>query len=221
MRFMHPQTYGFAPYAPGDEIAVINHATLREYDGNPRRNVTAVEPAPGDASGKDWLVTLNGPAPSFNANDVLDNITWYPNLTAIRNHISMDPVRGFLLTTRGKVLIENNTFQRCAMPGILIEDDAEGWFESGPVRDMVIRNNRFIGCGIAIGPQTHSRKPEEWVHENIRIENNFFDGGGVSAENVKGLTVTGNRSPSGNFGVNIGTSCTEVKVENNKTLAQK
>ena len=26
MRFMHPQTYGFAAFAPGDEVAVIRHS---------------------------------------------------------------------------------------------------------------------------------------------------------------------------------------------------
>ena len=34
-RFVHPQTYGFAPYAVGDEIAVMNGKNLREYPGNP------------------------------------------------------------------------------------------------------------------------------------------------------------------------------------------
>ncbi len=219
LRFMHPQTYGFAAYAPGDEIAVIQHAKLREYDGNPRRKVTAIAPKPGDTTGKDWLLTLDGPVPAFNANDVVDNITWYPNLTATNNRVDMDSCRGFLLTTRGKVRVENNTFYRCAMSGILSEDDAEGWFESGPVRDMLIRNNKFIGCGLDINPQTRSGKPEEAVHENIRIEGNFFDGGGVSARSVKGLTVTGNRSPGGSVGVNIAPSCSKVKVGGNDVKA--
>ena len=131
----------------------------------------------------------------------------------------MDPVRGFLLTTRGKVLIENNTFLRCAMSGILIEDDAEGWFESGPVRDMLIRNNTFIGCGLDINPQTRSANRRKPVHENIRIEGNFFDGGSVSARSVKGLTVTGNRSPGGSVGVNIASSCSEVNVGDNNAKA--
>lgn len=216
MRFMHPQTYGFAAFAPGDEVAVICHSTLREYANNPRRKVTAVE----KKSDKDWLLTLDGPVPAFEKNDVLDNITWYPNLTARNNHVSMDPVRGFLLTTRGRVIIESNTFHRCAMSAILIEDDAEGWFESGPVRDMLIRGNTFIGCGIDINPQTRSAKPEEPVHENIRITDNFFDGTSVSAKSVKGLTVTGNRSPSGAIPIRLAPTCTETKVENNDKKKQ-
>ena len=219
VRFMHNQTYGFTPYAPGDEVAVIKHGDLRELPGNPRRRVTAVAPMPDDRWGKDWLVTLDGPAPAFGKDDVLDNVTWYPNLTARNNHVSVDSCRGFLLTTRGKVLIEGNTFLRCQGSAILVEDDAEGWFESGPVRDMTIRHNRFIHCGIDIGPQTHANDPQDWVHENIRIEDNFFDGAGVSARGVKGITVIGNRSPSGNVSVNVQKSCSEVKVEKNNIKA--
>ncbi len=46
LRFMQGQTYGFAPCAPGDEIAVINHLTLRETKDNPHRKVTAMEVMP-------------------------------------------------------------------------------------------------------------------------------------------------------------------------------
>ena len=214
VRFVNAQTYSFAAYAPGDEVAVINHSNLRELPGNPRRKVTAVIPSPKDKSGKDWLLTLDGPAPVFGNNDVLDNITWYPNITARNNHISMDPVRGFLFTTRGKVLVEGNTFLRCAMPGILIEDDAEGWFESGPVRDLTIRNNRFIECGIQITPQSHSNNPEEWVHENIRIEGNYFENTSLFAKNVKGLTITANRFTAKSLPLEQ-KACSDVHIEKN------
>lgn len=211
MCFMHGQTFGFAAFAPGDEVAVIGHATLRELPGNPRRHVTKVE----QKNEREWILTLDGPAPAFGQNDVLDNITWYPDLTVRNVHVSMDPVRGFLLTTRGKVLIEGNTFHRPAMAGILIEDDAEGWFESGPVRDMTVRSNRFINCGIQISPQARNPKLEEPVHENIRIEDNFFDGGNISAKSVKGLTVINNRSTGGEVKVST-SACTDVTTSNNK-----
>ena len=210
MRFMQGQTFGFAAFQPGDEVAVINHDNLREYEGNPRRKVTAVE----RVNDKEWLLTLDAPAPAFEKDDVLDNITWYPNLTARNNHVSMDSVRGFLITTRGRVLVENNTFHRPAMAGILIEDDASGWFESGPVRDMLIRNNRFVRCGIAITPHTKSDKSGDWVHENIGIEDNVFsEGGHISARNVKGLTLTNNRAPEGVVRVETN-ACTNVKQSN-------
>ncbi|MCW1926382.1 right-handed parallel beta-helix repeat-containing protein [Luteolibacter arcticus] len=190
LRFMQPQTYGFAAFMPGDEIAVISHASLRELPDNPRRKVTAIEPKAG-SNGKDWLLTLDGPAPAFGTDDVVDNVTWYPELIAKNNRVEMASCRGFLITTRGKSLVEGNTFHRCTMPGILIEDDANGWFESGPIRDLTVRDNRFIGCGIEISPKT--RTPEQPVHENVRLLENQFDGGGISVHSVGGLTLRGNK----------------------------
>jgi hypothetical protein len=211
VRFMHRQTFGFAAFATGDEVAVIDHAKLREHPENPRRKVTAVE----RLSDKDWLLTLDGSAPHFEPDDVLDNLTWYPDVTIRKCRVEMNSCRGFLLTTRGKVLVEHNTFDQCAMPAILVENDAEGWFESGPVRDMTIRHNRFIHCGISINPRTRSNDPNEPVHENIRIENNFFQQAGITAKSTRGLTITGNSSPDGNLTVSADSSCSEVKLENN------
>ncbi len=217
VRFMQPQTYGFPAFVPGDEIAVIGHGSLRELPGNPRRKVTECISAPGDMTGKDWLISLDGPAPAYGQNDVVDNITWYPNLTARNNIVTMDPVRGYLVTTRGRVVIEGNTFKSCAMSGILVEDDAEGWFESGRIRDMLIRKNRFLGCNIAITP--HTSTPGDPVHENIRITDNWFQGTGIVARSVKGLSITGNRFSGG---VSVNTSnCQDVLSEDNKPNAKE
>ena len=102
------------------------------------------------------------------------------------------------------------------MPGILIEDDARGWFESTCVRDMTIRNNRFLSCGISIDPQ--SAGSTEPVHENIRIVDNYFEGSGIHAKGTRGLVITGNRFSGG---VSIGiTHCEEVRNENNVANAK-
>ncbi len=213
LRFMHPQTYGFSAFLPGDEIAVINHASLCERKGT-RRRVTAIE----RQTDKEWLLTLEGSAPDYEKNDVVDNITWYPNVTIRNCLIEMTSCRGFLITTRGRVLVENNTFIRTHMAAILVEDDAEGWFESGPIRDMTIRGNRFIQCGqngspaIWINPHNSTAKPGEPVHENIRIENNVFDTCGISARSVGDLTLVNNRSASGKVAVTT-QNCTSVKFD--------
>lgn len=209
--YVHPQSYGFAPYAAGDEIAIINAGKMREYPGNPRAQVAKVE----RVTDTDWMITLNGTVPAFSENDVIDNITWNPNLTARNNHVSVDSVRGFLLSTRGKVILENNTFERCRMPGILVEGDAQKWFESSPIRDMLVRNNRFIDCGIQISSTVFAPRPEEPVHENIRILNNTFENGGISATAVKGFVVMDNQSVNSPLKVDVDDSCTDVKVENN------
>ena len=212
VRFMHPQTYGFAAFVPGDEAAVICHTKIREYAGNPRRKVTAVE----RKSDKDWILTLDGEVPQFGENDVVDNITWHPDITVRNNHISVDPVRGMLLTTPGKAVVENNTFHRCAVAAISMSADSSKWFESSPVRDVLIRGNTFIGCGVCVDPAVDSASPQEPIHENIRIIDNDFDGAGVNAMGARNLTITGNRSAGGPLPIKIESSCTEVKVENNE-----
>jgi hypothetical protein len=221
LRYMHKQSRGFQPYIAGDEIAVIDHKTLRELPNNPRRKVTACRQADND--GTEWIVTLDGPAPAFNPNDAVDNITWHPDLIIRGSTFKNGPTRSVLITTRGKVVVEKNLF-KCRRPGILLEDDANGWFESTCVRDLLIRDNTFIDCGIIIEPQVIT--PGGPVHENIRIENNSFSGQAIGnkpqnpcsfivAREVKGLTVTGNIfSKDLKNSVHIERS-EDVKVENN------
>ena len=69
------------------------------------------------------------------------------------------------------------------MSAILIEADAEGWYESGPVKDVLIKGNTFIDCAynggpghavIAIHPSNKIIDAERPVHQNIRIEDNTF-----------------------------------------------
>jgi hypothetical protein len=216
-RFVHPQTYGFAPYTVGDEIAVMHAKILREYPNNPRAIVSKVE----RITDKDWLVTIQGTMPTFDKDDVIDNITWNPSLLTIRNcHVSVDPVRGFLLASRGKIVVENNTFDHCGMSAILVEGDAMGWFESSPIRDLLIKNNRFLNCGVSITTSVKAPKTEEPIHENIRILNNDFTGGEIKAKSVKGLRVEGNRSVKSALNVQPDASCTDVVVSGNAVVAE-
>jgi len=216
LRFMQPQTYGFAAFQPGDEVAVISHSKLRELPDNPRRKVTAIERDPADPAGKLWLLPPHGPAPGFGANHVLDHLPWYPDVVIRDCQVTLSSCRGFLLTTRGRALIEGCTFQRTAMAAILIENDAEGWFESGPIGDLTIRGNRFVGSGIEINPQTRNTDPSEPVHENIRIVDNHFDGAGISAKNTRGLVITGNRFSAAQPSIHLQPTCAGATVKDNR-----
>ena len=106
------------------------------------------------------------------------------------------PTRGFLIATRRKVIVEQNEFLATHMSAIHSAIDANRWCESGYVRDMTIRNNRFIRCAEpVIGIAPRNRDPNNSVYENIRIENNEFllrDKLIVKAKSTKNLGVTGN-----------------------------
>ena len=63
------------------------------------------------------------------------------------------------------------------MSAILISDDANSWFESGYVRNVTIRNNKFINCGepvINIHPENSEIDKQYFVHKNIHITDNLF-----------------------------------------------
>ena len=138
--------------------------------------------------------------------------------------VSRIPTRGFLITTRRRVLVQDNEFLATHMSAILLEDDAKGWYESGCVRDMTLRRNRFIRCGepvININPQ--NSVPNDAVHQNIRILDNEFvlrEGTGVRAKSTRGLCITGNTlyaQPQLDDGSAIQTSgCSDVTLEKNR-----
>ena len=69
------------------------------------------------------------------------------------------------------------------MSAILIEGDAEGWYESGPVKNVRIENNTFIGCAynggpsnavIALNPSNSYINANLPVHQNVHIIGNKF-----------------------------------------------
>jgi hypothetical protein len=177
VRFMHHQTYGFESFFAGDSIAFINPQTLQPV-------ADAIVKSAQLKNNREMELELEGPLPkSVAIGQVIENITWTPEVQITNSRFEKTNTRGLLLTTRRKVLIENNIFYRTGMYAILIADDASSWFESGPVKDVTIRNNTFEECGynqapgnyiIAIAPENHELLPDFMVHRNISIENNIF-----------------------------------------------
>ena len=135
--------------------------------------------------------------------DAIDNISRMPDVNIKKCRTGNNRPRGFLISTPGKVIIEENEFynSHCA---IAILGDANFWYESGAVNDVVIRNNVFKDCCYASGGPVIYISPEirqmneslECFHKNISIENNrfdTFDTGLLYALSVDGLNFTGNR----------------------------
>jgi hypothetical protein len=177
VRFMHHQTYGFEAFFAGDSIALINPQTLQPI-------ANAVVKGAKQINNREMVLELEEELPKdTEVGQVIENLTWTPEVVIRNSRFERTNTRGLLLTTRRKVLIENNTFYRTGMHAILIANDASSWFESGPVHDVTIRNNTFEECGynqapgnyvIAIAPENHELVPGFMVHRNIRIENNTF-----------------------------------------------
>lgn len=156
-------------------------------------------------SDREVLVTFRQAVPGgLEEHDCVENMTWTPEVLIRGNHFTRNNTRGVLLTTPRKAIVENNTFFRTGMSAVLIEADAEGWYESGPVRDVTIRNNEFIDCAyqggpgnavIAIHPSNKVADVKQPVHFNIRIEHNVFktfDYPVLYAKSTQGLFFTNN-----------------------------
>lgn len=187
VRFMHPQTHGFNPLRIGDEIAFVNPKTLLE-SGKARILSSKL------ISETDIRLEL-GSSYKPKKGEVIEDITACPDVIFEQNELSRTVTRGLLLTTRGKVEVKDNRFVNTAMSAILISDDAESWFESGPCRDVTIENNEFLSCGnpvVLIKPE--NRIYGGAVHKNIKIFGNKFnsDSPCVSASSTDGIELRGN-----------------------------
>jgi hypothetical protein len=214
--FMHPQTFGFQAFYPGDEIEYVHADSLAAYG---KALVEAVEVV----SPYEQLLTLDRSVPEdLRENDVVENVTWTPEVELRDCKVMGIPTRGFLLTTRRRVVVERNTFVSLGN-GIHIESDGEGWFESGCVRDMLICNNRFLsGKGPAIKISPHNSVTNNSIHRNIEIRKNEFDlsegFSALEAHGVRGLMMKDNSIDLPAFmpvdEVAVIRECEQVVIEN-------
>lgn len=196
---VHHEQHGVEVGFPGDRMAISDNRTLLSYAEN---RVESVE----------WIderfsaVVFRKPLPAaLRAGHVVENVSWTPDLHISGCTARNNRARGYLISTPGRVVVENS---RIASSGaaIKISGDANYWFESGAVRNVLIRNNEFgdccYGCGkwgravIDIDPEiANPLDNPECFHRNIRIENNrffTFDTGILFARSVDGIRFRGN-----------------------------
>lgn len=178
VRFMHPESWGFQAFEKGDTIDFIKWDNLVPYYSLIVTDYIKINDT-------DIELSLDGKLPQIEINkDVVENATNTPNLYVRNCKFSQNAARGILCTTRGKVIIENNTFENLWGPALLIEDDCNFWFESGYTTDIVFRNNILINCDyhvtwegapvIRYSPKVLREKVDTFVHGKLTVENNVF-----------------------------------------------
>lgn len=231
VRFMHGQTYGFEAFSAGDSVSFIHAASLQSFGLGKVKSAALV-------TEREMVLELETPPPALlQKGDVLENLTWTPTLTIKNCRFEGTNTRGLLVTTPRRVVIENNTFYRTGMHAILIADDASSWYESGAMRDVVIRGNTFEECGynsgsvnavINIAPENHELIKNFYVHRNIRIENNLFkvfNQPVLAAKSTQDLTFENNRIQKTDFAlarnnnspkpIFVLDACSKVTLRNN------
>lgn len=176
VRFMHHQTYGFLAFEKGDKIEFVNHKTLVPYAPNQVTEAKMTDEYETE-------LTLKNPIPAVETDDCIENTTRTAEVEIRNNKFQRTHTRGILITTRRKSVIENNVFYKTGMSAILVSDDANNWYESGLVKDLLIQNNKFIECGygdnpnfgaITIFPEAEKCEQGKYVHQKVIIKNNFF-----------------------------------------------
>lgn len=214
--YCHDQQGGFRQFFEGDKVAFFARDTLL---GAENEKLYTVESATDAADSKDLMtctVKFREELPSYlgekigkEGKFVAENVTYTCDVVIKGCTFSYVPTRGILCTTRGKVLIENNEFIGMTMATIFISNDSDDWYESGPVRDMTIKDNKFWVFksatgenenkgGVFINPITKGGKLPSWenpIHKNITIENNEFimeHDNAVKARSVENLIIKNN-----------------------------
>lgn len=238
VQYIHSQQGGFRQFHAGDEVLFYSRTYLEPPAGEDESTPYVVESSigPGETyqgSNLDMrteIVTFQEPFSQETLDDlrikvtrtnssqkeglyVAENVTYTPAVTISGNHMKSIPTRGILCTTRQPVIIENNVFDNMAMANIYLSNDADYWYESGPIRNMIIRNNSFyirptgqaewgsvsgifvdpvVLTGIQDAPPSKGSIP---VHRNITIEGNRFymaNDNVVTANGVDGLKILNN-----------------------------
>ncbi len=172
LTYGHPQQVGMELYRPGDKVRLVNNRTMQPY-----AELTVVDALLVDYNCLKLTVAEELPD-NVQIDHVIENHTRMPDVHLDGCVCGNNRPRGFLLTTCGKVLVENCTFfnMNCA---IECAGDANSWFESGPVTDVTIRHNKFEdsayagGTVITICPAVKEATDKPY-HRHIVIEDNHF-----------------------------------------------
>jgi len=194
--FSHFQQLGTVFARPGDRLRLIKRDTLLGY-------ADCVLKAVVRTNENHYVLTLDQPvAKIYQENSSVENLSARPNVIYRDNTARNNRSRGILVTTAGKVLIENNRFERNEGMAVLVEGDNEFWYEAGGVEDMTIRNNLFIGQHesaplFRLAPmQPGEKRLLPPYHHHIRILDNDIRSASpliIEASRIGDLQFSGNK----------------------------
>lgn len=198
-KFMHEQSQGLEWGRKNEKVGFIENQSMRTLGTG---TMISFEPL----NKSEFIVELQAPVPnSLTVGAALENLSCTADVEIRNSFFGSCRARGLLVSTPGKVIIENNIFESSGS-AILIAGDANQWYESGAVKDVLIRNNtfrypcmssvyQFCEAVISIFPEIPKPDIRYPFHSNIRIENNkfyLFDYPILYAKSVDGLSFVNN-----------------------------
>ncbi len=168
----HEQQKGINPFRMGDIAAVIDENTLETV-------CTFTVKSAESISGDFLRVEAMEPIETIYAGCVLENLSTAPDVCIHHTESGNNRPRGFLLSSRGKTLVENCKFYNMNC-GIQIGGEMKDWYESGAIEDITIRHNDFCnsayagGDAIFISPRVNIPENAKDFHGTVTVENNCF-----------------------------------------------
>ncbi|MDQ0964875.1 hypothetical protein QFZ20_000278 [Flavobacterium sp. W4I14] len=198
VELIHKHQFGFDYLKPELKVEFADAASIVTYANNSVKSTERIN--------KEFTrVVFNAPiSPNTKLGDVIASSEDYPEVLIRKCMIRGNRARGILLNSRGKTVVENNTFH---VPGaaILFEGDASFWYEQSGVNGVMIRNNTFDNCNygvwgnacIQVGSGIMKNvRPQSRYHKNISIVDNtfkIFDPRIINAYCVDGLIFKSNK----------------------------
>jgi hypothetical protein len=172
-RRVHSQQLGLVVMEAGDHVRFVTSDDLQPYGD---ATVVSTRELNFDL----FEVTLDRlPEGGLRQRSGIYNLTWQPDFTFRNSTVRNHRARTMLIATAGKVLIEDNHFAHSSLAGIQFEGDNGYWWESGPTRQVIIRNNTFLdnyGPVLRIMPQIDPQRfPDALYHGGIVFENNRIE----------------------------------------------
>ncbi|WP_298034928.1 right-handed parallel beta-helix repeat-containing protein [uncultured Alistipes sp.] len=176
LRWCNSGQYGVDFIVPGMRLELVDNDNVETYAHRSVKSVKRLNKVYTEVTFTELLPDGVKPLHVVAADDD------YPEVLIKGCRMRGNRARGLLLGSRGRTVVEDNRFH-IAGAAILIEGDANYWYEQSGVRDVVIRGNVFEngnygspGWGaacIAVGSGIPNRETSRY-HRNIRVEGNTF-----------------------------------------------
>ena len=218
-RFEHGQAWGFSWGDPGDTVAFIRAYTMEYVEE--KNTIADIRPAgQNSVSGtREFIIRFSQPVPECVSTAEaygVENLTWTPEVEFRGNVVRNNRARGALFSSPRRTFCEKNLFDHTSGAAILLCGDCNGWYESGAVRDLTIRKNKFVNAltnlfqftnaVISIYPEIPALQQQKaYFHGGranaIVIEDNefeTFDAPLLYAKSVDGLLFINNKVKKNN-----------------------
>ena len=178
-------------FSEGQTIAVYRGRTQELKDEYKILKIT------DDAENGVHIFTLDRPVLGIDPDDTVETMSAQPDILIENCRFGL--FRGTMrLQSRGKTVVRNCEFGNKEV-SLLFTGDTTYWYESSPVRDVLIENCKFLntkfGPRICWDSHFEPTEKEPYYHKNVTVRNCYFDAGLAAAfDHVDGFIFTGNVS---------------------------